>query len=75
MQVPVGMPGLVSDADGDLPLRIALADHLRLSRGIVVAPGDVLLFDGVRAAIQTIARVAADPARSLAFETPDMTEL
>lgn len=58
------------DGDGDGALRVALAAHLRVSRGVAVGPGEILLFAGVRAAIQTIARVAVDPTRALAFESP-----
>ncbi len=51
-------------------LRSALAEHLRVSRGVAVAADGVVLFPGVQAAIRTIARVAVDPGRSLAFESP-----
>jgi len=51
-------------------LRAALAEHLRVSRGVGVAADGVVLFAGVPAAIRTIARVAVDPHRSFAFESP-----
>lgn len=51
-------------------LRSALVEHLRVSRGVAVGADSVVLFPGVQAAIRTIARVAVDPGRSLAFESP-----
>ena len=51
-------------------LRLQLADHLRLSRGMAVDPDDVFIFPGVNAAIRTLSAAVTKPGHTLAFEDP-----
>jgi GntR family transcriptional regulator/MocR family aminotransferase len=47
-----------------------LTEHLRLTRGLLSDPRNVFIFPGVNAAIRTLAKVATEPDRALAFEDP-----
>lgn len=65
-------PSLLANADplGWWPLRVQIADHLRLWRGINCQPAQVVITSGASEAIQTIADSILKPWQSVALEEP-----
>jgi GntR family transcriptional regulator/MocR family aminotransferase len=58
------------DARGFLPLREAIAAHLRQTRGVTLGAGNVIVVEGTRAALALIADVLLDPGDAIAVEDP-----
>jgi GntR family transcriptional regulator/MocR family aminotransferase len=55
---------------GHGPLREALADYLRSSRGVVCTPDQVAIVSGVQEALSTVARLVLDPGDRVCLEDP-----
>jgi GntR family transcriptional regulator/MocR family aminotransferase len=58
------------DPQGWLPLRRAVAAHLRANRGIECDPGEVFIVGGAQQAFHLIASVLLDPGDKVWFENP-----
>lgn len=56
--------------DFSQPLRIALCDHLRRTRGIVCDARDIFVFPGVNSAVRTLAPLLTGRGSTFAFENP-----
>ena len=65
-------PRLLTPGDpaGYMPLREAIADHLRLFRGVDCGPEQVIISSGVRQGIDLIARVLLSPGDKVWLEEP-----
>lgn len=50
----VGQAGARHDPSGSLALRSALAEHVRIARGVVVGEGEILVTAGVREGLQLV---------------------
>ncbi|MGR3722550.1 MocR-like pyridoxine biosynthesis transcription factor PdxR [Abyssibius alkaniclasticus] len=57
-------------AEGHAPLRAAIAQHLRLGRGLNADPGRIFIVNGAQMAVQLCAMVLADPGDMAVFEDP-----
>lgn len=58
------------DARGYRPLRDALADHLRVSRGVRCTADRILIFSGVHQALDLVSRLLLDKGDSVWMEDP-----
>jgi GntR family transcriptional regulator/MocR family aminotransferase len=58
------------DPRGHLPLRKALAEHLRSSRGVRCEPDQIAIVSGVHQALDVVARLVLDPGDAVWFEDP-----
>ena len=56
--------------NGSEALRIAIADHVGVSRGIRAAPDDIVITNGAQQALDVIARVLLEPGDVVAVEDP-----
>ncbi|MBN3457712.1 PLP-dependent aminotransferase family protein [Mycobacterium sp. DSM 3803] len=68
--VPAAAPG----PRGHPELRVALAGHLRRTRGIVAEPDELVVVPGVASALRVIAAAAELAGRDIAFEEPGYAE-
>jgi len=68
--VPTGAAGPGAHAE----LRLALAGHLRRTRGIVADPDDLIIVPGVASALRAVAAAAGLAGRDVAFEDPGYVE-
>ena len=59
-----------AEAGGEMVLREAVAEHLRLFRGLPVSPAQVLMTSGTQAALDLVARLFADPGDTVWVENP-----
>ncbi|WP_114972867.1 PLP-dependent aminotransferase family protein [Rhodoferax ferrireducens] len=59
-----------ADPAGELPLRTAIADHLRVARGALVESGQVFITDGTQSSLDLCARAFADPGDKVWMENP-----
>jgi GntR family transcriptional regulator / MocR family aminotransferase len=59
-----------SDPAGQVPLRVAIADHLRLARGVRCEAEQVLIVAGSQAALRVSAAVLLKPGERIAVEEP-----
>jgi len=57
-------------AEGYAPLRQAIAQHLRVGRGLNADPGRIFIVNGVQMAVQLCAMILADPGDKALFEDP-----
>ncbi|CRZ18602.1 MocR-like pyridoxine biosynthesis transcription factor PdxR [Mycolicibacterium neworleansense] len=55
-------------------LRLALAGHLRRTRGIVADPADLIIVPGVASGLRTLSAAAGLTGRDIAFEEPGYDE-
>src|SRR5690606_13497675 len=55
---------------GYLPLRTAIAQHIRISRGVEAAADDVIVTNGTQQAMDILARVLLSPGDKVAIEDP-----
>ncbi|WP_374367323.1 PLP-dependent aminotransferase family protein [Dongia sp.] len=58
------------DTQGYMPLRRAIAAHLRANRAIACEPGEVFITNGAQHAFQLIASILIDPGDRIWFENP-----
>ncbi|MBE3028433.1 PLP-dependent aminotransferase family protein [Janthinobacterium sp. GW458P] len=58
------------DPAGEPQLRMAIADHLRSSRGVVCNAGQVFITDGTQSSLDVCLRAFADPGETLWMEHP-----
>jgi GntR family transcriptional regulator/MocR family aminotransferase len=58
------------DPRGYLPLRKAVAEHLRSSRGVRCDPDQIAIVSGVHQALDVVARLVLDPGDAVWFEDP-----
>jgi GntR family transcriptional regulator/MocR family aminotransferase len=63
------------DPFGDRRLRAALTDYLAAQRGIVAAPGDVVVTSGAADALALLVRVIVSPGETIALEEPGYPSL
>ncbi|HTM30830.1 MAG TPA: PLP-dependent aminotransferase family protein [Vicinamibacterales bacterium] len=61
------------DVSGYRPLREAVADYLRRSRGVNCVTEQVVIVSGVQEALATIARLLVDPGERVLMEDPGYT--
>ncbi|MDR7307305.1 PLP-dependent aminotransferase family protein [Rhodoferax saidenbachensis] len=59
-----------ADPAGELALRTAIADHLRVARGALVDSGQVFITDGTQSSLDLVARAFADPGDKVWMENP-----
>ena len=59
-----------ADPAGELPLRTAIADHLRVARGALVESEQVFITDGTQSSLDLCARAFADPGDKVWMENP-----
>ncbi|NUP12052.1 MAG: PLP-dependent aminotransferase family protein [Polyangiaceae bacterium] len=59
-----------ADARGYQPLREALTDHLRVSRGVVCDEEQLVIVSGVQRALDLVVRLTADPGDRVWIEDP-----
>ncbi len=59
-----------ADPTGELPLRSAIADHLRVARGALVQSEQVFITDGTQSSLDLCARAFADPGDKVWMENP-----
>ncbi len=59
-----------ADPAGELALRTAIADHLRVARGALVDSGQVFITDGTQSSLDLVARAFADPGDKVWIENP-----
>lgn len=64
---------IYGDPKGYLPLRQAIADHLRSSRGVVCNDEQVIITGGTQQAVFLISRVLLSPQDAVLFEDPGHT--
>nr|WP_255536345.1 PLP-dependent aminotransferase family protein [Pacificimonas pallii] len=62
------------DPLGWKPLRLAIADHIGPSRGVVCDPDQIMIVDGARCAIELILKLLTDPGDRAWLEDPGYTE-
>lgn len=58
------------DPAGQLPLRRAIAEHLRTARAVACEPDQILVVSGSQMALQLCARVLLGPGDAFCFEDP-----
>lgn len=58
------------EAGGLMPLRRAIAAHLRANRGVICAPEEVFIFNGAQEAFNRIGGLLLDPGDPVWFENP-----
>ncbi|MFZ6748285.1 PLP-dependent aminotransferase family protein [Undibacterium sp. Ren11W] len=58
------------EAAGELGLRVAIADHLRASRGVLCEPDQVFITDGTQSSLDLCARLFADVGDTVWMENP-----
>ncbi|WP_077742689.1 PLP-dependent aminotransferase family protein, partial [Mycolicibacterium boenickei] len=68
------VPAAAAGPHGHDALRIALAGHLRRTRGIVADPTELIIVPGVASALRTVTVAAGLAGRSIAFEEPGYDE-
>lgn len=68
------VPAAAAGPHGHDGLRIALAGHLRRTRGIVADPTELIIVPGVASALRTVTVAAGLVGRSIAFEEPGYDE-
>ena len=61
------------DVSGYRPLREAVADYLRRSRGVNCVTEQVVIVSGVQEALATIARLLVNPGERVLMEDPGYT--
>ena len=61
------------EAAGYTPLRKAIADHIRVHRGVQCAWKQVLVVSGTQQAIDLVSRILLTPGSSMLFENPGYT--
>jgi GntR family transcriptional regulator/MocR family aminotransferase len=61
------------DAQGYLPLREAIAEHLAAARGVRCGADQVIVVNGAQQAVDLAARVLLDPGDTVLFEDPGYT--
>jgi len=64
-----GLAGYSGPA-GYAPLRSAIAQYVRAARGVVCAPGQVIVTSGAQQGLDLVARLLVDPADTVWFEEP-----
>lgn len=70
----VPVPAAAEGPRGHAELRLALAGHLRRTRGIVADPDELIIVPGVASALRTITAAAGLVGRDIAFEEPGYHE-
>lgn len=68
------VPAVAAGPRGHAELRLALAGHLRRTRGIVADPGELIIVPGVASALRTVTAAAGLLGRDIAFEEPGYDE-
>ncbi|OMB77209.1 MocR-like pyridoxine biosynthesis transcription factor PdxR [Mycolicibacterium conceptionense] len=68
------VPAEAAGPHGHVELRVALAQHLRRTRGIAADPGELVIVPGVAAALRTVTAAARLGGRDIAFEEPGYDE-
>ncbi|WP_135458067.1 PLP-dependent aminotransferase family protein [Mycobacterium sp. DL99] len=68
------VPADAAGPDGHAELRLALAGHLRRTRGIVADPGELIIVPGVASALRTVNAAAGLVGRDIALEEPGYDE-
>ncbi|MED5813677.1 PLP-dependent aminotransferase family protein [Mycolicibacterium sp. 050232] len=68
------VPSAAAGPDGHGELRIALAGHLRRTRGIVADATELIIVPGVASALRTVTVAAGLIGRDIAFEEPGYDE-
>ncbi|WP_430334221.1 PLP-dependent aminotransferase family protein [Rhodococcus sp. ACT016] len=68
------VPLTAAGPGGHAELRLALAGHLRRTRGIVADPDDLIVVPGVASALRAVAAAAGLAGRDVAFEEPGYVE-
>ncbi|WP_019347943.1 aminotransferase-like domain-containing protein, partial [Mycolicibacterium conceptionense] len=68
------VPAEAAGPHGHVELRVALAQHLRRTRGIAADPGELVIVPGVAAALRTVTAAAQLGGRDIAFEEPGYDE-
>lgn len=68
------VPAAAAGPHGHDELRVALAEHLRRTRGIVADPGELIIVPGVASALRTLTVAAGLAGRDIAFEEPGYAE-